>query len=124
MFRQVEALRDLRLNAQAGRIQLSLTALDAAGIDTVDLSNTPWPQSLQAFLQSTRIALQAQLSQTVASIRGPDCATLRALLVQAHLYVRLLDRIGEQIPASKPVHPQLRPLEKLIVSWRAARSAR
>ncbi len=124
LIKQVEALRDLRPNSRAGRIHFALTMLDAAGIDTRELSASPWPSRVQDLVRSTQSGLQAAIKETTASFVGPDRAALRPLLVTAGLHLKLLDQIGRHVGATAPVRVELGPFDKLIVSWKAARSAR
>jgi 15-cis-phytoene synthase len=123
LIRRVDALRNLRSNAIAGRIQLSLATLDATSISVADLGKVPWPPSVQSLLQSMRAALLAEIKEASAAIDRQDRPALRPLLVSAGLYARLLERIDTQIKADSPVWPELGPFEKLVTSWRAARSA-
>lgn len=124
LIRRVDALRNLRSNALAGRIQLPLSLLDSLNIDVSDLGKTPWPASVQSLLQTTRHSLQADLKSAATAIDRQDRPALRPLLVSAALHARLLGRIDAQIKASAPLWPELGPFDKLLTSWRAARSAR
>ncbi|MEQ1581775.1 MAG: squalene/phytoene synthase family protein [Steroidobacteraceae bacterium] len=124
LIRRVDALRNLRSNALAGRVQLPLATLDAMSIDVSELGKTPWSPALQTLLQSMRASLLADIEEAVASIERKDRPAVRPLLVMAGLHARLLERIDSQIRATTPVWPELGPFDKLITSWRAARSAR
>lgn len=124
LIRRVDSLRNLRTNALAGRIQLSLSTLDSLDIDIADLAKTPWPPNVQSLLQSLRTALLSDLKATALAIDREDRPALRPLLVSAALHARLLERIDAQIKADAPAWPELGPFEKLLTSWRAARSAR
>ena len=124
LLRRVDALRNLRTNALAGRIQLSLATLDALGIKASDVSKIPWPPGLLALLQSTRTALLADLKETVTAIDRSDRPALRPLLVSAGLHARLVERLDKQVTANNPAWPELGPLDKLVTALRAARSAR
>jgi phytoene synthase len=124
LIRRVDAMRNLRSNALAGRIQLSLVALDGKSIDVADLGRTPWSAAVQSLLLSMCVALLAEIKEASAAIDRPYRSALRPLLVSAGLHARLLERIGTQIKADAPMWPELGPFEKLITSWRAARTAR
>lgn len=124
LIRRVDALRNLRSDAIAGRIQVSLASLDALNIDVGDLARTPWPPAVRSLLESMRTALLADLKAASTAIDPADRAALRPLLVSAALHARLLERIADQIRADTPVWPELSPFDKLLTSWRAARSAR
>jgi phytoene synthase len=124
LIRRVDALRNLRTNALAGRIQVSLASLDALDIDVGDLGKTPWSPAVRSLLEAMRASLLDELRTSSAAIAPADRAALRPLLVSAGLHARLLERITDQIKADKPAWPELGPFEKLITSWRAARSVR
>lgn len=124
LIRRVDALRNLRSNALAGRIHVSLASLDALGIDVGDLGKTPWPPAVRSLLEAMRTSLLKELRTASTAIARADRAALRPLLVSAELHARLLERIADQIKADKPVWPELGPFDKLVTSWRAARSAR
>lgn len=124
LIRRVEALRNLRSNAVAGRVQLALATLDTMNIEVSDLTRTPWSPAVKSLLQSMRASLNADLKEAAAAIDRQDRPALRPLLVAAGLHARLLERIDAQITADASVWPELGPFEKLIASWRAARSAR
>lgn len=124
LIRRVDALRNLRSNALAGRVQLPLATLDALGIDVSELGKTPWSPAVQALLQSMRASMLAEIKDAAAAIDPSERPALRPLLVTAGLHARLLERIDRQIGATTPAWPELGPFEKLITSWRVARSAR
>lgn len=123
-IRRVDALRNLRSNALAGRIQLSLAELESLNIDIGELPKSPWSPAVQSLLQSIRASLLAEIKEASAAIDRQDRAALRPLLVSAGLHARLLERIDTQIKAGTPAWPELGPFEKLVTSWRTARSAR
>jgi phytoene synthase len=116
-------LRDLRLNAVAGRLPFPLDALDAAGIVPADLQGQRLTPSVEGFLEAQRLRIDRALQDAMQAFPPRQRAVQRQGLVLGALYRALIARIAHRgelarSPAEVP------PLQRVWTAWRTAMSAR
>jgi phytoene synthase len=122
-IKQADLLRDLRLNAMAGRLPFPLDALDAAGIAPADLQGGPLTPSVEGFLEARRLGVDRALQDAMQAFPPRQRAVQRQGLVLGALYRELIARIAHRgelarSPAEVP------PLQRVWTAWRTAMSAR
>ncbi|HEY5808332.1 MAG TPA: squalene/phytoene synthase family protein [Povalibacter sp.] len=122
-IRQAEMLRDLRQDAQDGRLYLPLDELEQASLAIEHLRAREISPALQTVLSRFRTATSADLEWRKAELAPASRAYLRPLFVLAALHRRLLDRIARSGYAVATQRIELGPIEKPWVAWRAARKA-
>jgi phytoene synthase len=122
-IKQADLLRDLRLNAMAGRLPFPLDALDDAGIAPADLQGGPLTPSVEGFLEARRLRIDHALQDAMQAFPPHQRAVQRQGLVLGALYRALIARIAHRgelarSPADVP------PLQRVWTAWRTAMSAR
>jgi phytoene synthase len=123
-LRQVEILRDVRLDCRAGRLYLPLHILQRHGIALVDLLQPQFSPATQAALQEYCAAVLQRLDAAIAGLTRAVHARLRPLLVMVALHRRLLLRMAAAVGRLASERIELGPIEKPWVAWRAATRAR
>jgi phytoene synthase len=118
--RQTEILRDLRQDAYDGRVYLPLDELDRRQIEHERLRAKEIDPPLKEMLIAFRSETAAGLKEAQAAIPRELRASLRPLLVLAHLHERLLDRIARKDYDVASERIELGPFEKTFAAWRAA----
>ena len=112
LVRRTETLRDLAMDARAGRIYWSLDDLEQRGIPLDSLRGPATP------------ALKAIVADEIARWQQADDSTTgapRPLAVLAALHIKLLDRMRRSADDVFSTRHELGPLEKVWTAWRAAR---
>jgi 15-cis-phytoene synthase len=113
LLRRVETLRDLSIEAKAGRVYLPFDELDTRKITLENLRSTQPPKLL--------IDLVAAEVQRVATELNAIPLVSRPLTVLGQLHARLLTQITAADHDVFSQRHELGPLRKVWTAWRAAR---
>lgn len=118
IIRRAETLRDLVMEARAGRIYWPLDELATGRIELQALRSSTPPANLTTLVVSEARKSRKRLDSLVGSLTEPQ---LRPLVVLACLHGRLLRRIERSAGNVFTERHELKPLEKVWTAWRAAR---
>jgi phytoene synthase len=113
LIRRVETLRDLSLDARAGRIYWPLDELDARKIELDQLRGERSSDAVRALIAAEVARLHSEF--------GALNTTLRPVRVLTELHAKLLRRIERANHDVFTQRHELGPLEKVWTAWRAAR---
>lgn len=120
-IRQVEIIRDLRMDFHHGRLYLPLAELDELNIEYETLHGDDWPETFAHWLK-LRSERQLTAYQTLRQgLLSSEKQALRPLLVLSELHARVLQRVvGDPIRHTRQ-RVELSPFGKLWTAWKAAR---
>lgn len=113
LIRRVETLRDLLIEAKAGRVYVPVDDLDARSITLENLRNKEAPKTL--------VDLVATEVQRVSAELNAIPLISRPLFVLGQLHIRLLKQIAAANHDVFAQRHELGPLQKVWTAWRAAR---
>ena len=118
--RQAEMVRDFGHDIRRGRLYLPLEAIEAAGLDPVELQQSAPREAVQGILSAWR----ARVAHSLASLPGllPEKghrAAQRPGLVLAALHERLLIETA-QVEPDTAIRAEIGPLARVWTAWRTA----
>ena len=120
-MRQVEMLRDLPVDAAAGRIYAPLEPLEAAGVAPSELHDPASTPAIERFLADWSTRVRDELAALPAVLASPaERSRQRHGLVLGALHGRLLARMARSRIAARNPRTELGPLDRLWTAWRTA----
>jgi phytoene synthase len=119
-LRELQLLADLRDEARAGRLRVTLADLAAAQASPQELARPPWSAPLAARLRARHQELRAQLAAGVAGLPAHAQPALRGLMVWTQLAAAQSRRCERALPQALDTRDHHRPPD----AWRAWRAAR
>ncbi len=120
----INIIRDVREDAERGRIYLPQEALMRHGVAEADLLRGRTTPALVALLTEMAAQARAHHAQALEHLPAGDRATQRTGLVMAAIYLATLDEIERDGFRVLEHRVHLTPLRKLWIAWRTARRER
>jgi 15-cis-phytoene synthase len=120
LIRRVETVRDLVMEARAGRVYWALDELQARRITVEDLRDGKLSSQMRQLLADEIARLLAEFDRVLESLAGRE---LRPLCVLGALHARLLRRIARTNCDVFTRRHDLGAFEKVWTAWRAARQS-
>ena len=120
-FQLTNILRDVREDAQRGRIYLPADELDKYGVTAQDLQRPITSDKVQALFQFQADRAREYYSKALKQLPEQDRYAQRTGLIMAEIYQSLLDEIELDGFRVLEHRIQLTPLRKLWLAWRASR---
>jgi len=118
--REVETLRDLKIDVHHGYLYLPLGELDKLNVEYELLASDNWPATFTEWLVNRCKNILQTHQVLMRALLDAEKAQLRPLIVLATLHERLLELL-----ISNPNHfkqrAELGPLKKTWTAWKAAR---
>jgi len=118
LIRRAETLRDLTMDARAGRIYWPLDELPTRHVTIEQLQAGTKSSEVQELFASELTTTEQKLDTAAKSINS---SALRPLVVMARLHARLLERIARANYDIVDHRYELGAVDKVWTAWRAAR---
>jgi phytoene synthase len=116
---EVEWLRDLRGDLTAGRLRLTLDALEHASIEPTLLLADPMPPGLASLLDQRKARIAAELHTLASLLTREERSTQRQGLVLGELHRKLLDRIDHRTEVAR-TRAEVPAWSRFWTAWRSA----
>jgi phytoene synthase len=120
-FQLTNIIRDVREDAQRGRIYLPQDWLARHGVNPAALAGQTTPPALQALLAELADVAEQHYQSALAKLPPADRWAQRAGLIMAAIYHRLLETMRAGHFRVLEHRPRLHPLHKLWLAWRTLR---
>ena len=120
-FQLTNILRDVREDAERGRIYLPQDELEKFGVSQQDLTHPVTSDSVQALFQFQAERARDYYRKAYAELPDEDRYTQRVGLIMAEIYQSLLDEIEADQYRVLEHRIKLTPLRKIWLAWRASR---
>ena len=120
-FQLTNIIRDVREDAQRGRIYLPQDWLARHGVRPADLTASTTAPKLRALLAELAEVAEQHYQSALAKLPEADRWSQRAGLIMAAIYHRLLERMRASGFGVLERRPRLHPLHKLWLAWRTLR---
>jgi phytoene synthase len=119
--RQVEMLRDRRIDIPVGRLYAPLDVLDATGVGPADLARPATTPAAEQFLRSWSARVHHELESLPEALADhTERARQRHGLVLGALHGRLLTRLTATQRGTADPPAELGPINRLWTAWRTA----
>jgi len=120
-FQLTNILRDVREDAERGRIYLPQDELEKFGVTQQDLTQPITSDAVQALFQFQAERARDYYSRAFKQLPDEDRYSQRTGLIMAEIYQSLLDEIEDDKYRVLEHRVKLTPLRKIWLAWRAAR---
>jgi len=120
-FQLTNILRDVREDAERGRVYLPQDELEKFGVTRQDLTQPVTSDSLQALFQFQAERARDYYKKAFNELPDEDRYAQRAGLIMAEIYQSLLDEIEDDKYHVLEHRIKLTPLRKIWLAWRTAR---
>ncbi len=120
-FQLTNILRDVREDAERGRVYLPQDELEKFGVTQQDLTQPVTSDSLQALFQFQAERARDYYKKAFNELPDEDRYAQRAGLIMAEIYQSLLDEIEDDKFHVLEHRIKLTPLRKIWLAWRTAR---
>jgi phytoene synthase len=120
-FQLTNILRDVREDAERGRIYLPLDELEQFGVSPQDLSQPVTSDAVRALFQHQADRAREYYIKAFNELPEEDRYTQRTGLIMAEIYLSLLEEIEEDKFRVLEHRIKLTPSRKLWLAWRASR---
>ena len=120
-FQLTNILRDVREDAERGRIYLPQDELEKFGVTQQDLTQPITSDAVQALFQFQAERARDYYSRAFKQLPDEDRHSQRTGLIMAEIYQSLLDEIEDDKYRVLEHRVKLTPLRKIWLAWRAAR---
>ena len=120
-FQLTNILRDVREDAERGRIYIPLDELHEFGVAPAALSNGVTTPAMQLLFQHQAQRARAFYRSARAELPDVDIYAQRSGLIMAAIYEKILDAIEANDYRVLEQRIRIAPLRKLWIAWRAAR---
>lgn len=119
--REVETLRDLKLDVHHGYLYLPLNELDQLNVDYETLASSNWSATFTEWLVDRCKSILQIHKALMQALLDDEKAQLRPLIVLASLHARLLELLISNTDNFKQ-RAELSTLKKTWTAWKAARN--
>ncbi|MGD8937558.1 MAG: presqualene diphosphate synthase HpnD [Thiogranum sp.] len=123
-FQLTNIIRDVREDAERGRLYLPLDELHACGLEPQDVLAQPQNDSLRALLAQQAQRARDYYARALSHLPERDRYAQRSGLIMARIYRTLLDEIEADGYRVIEQRIRLTPLRKLWIAWSTARGER
>lgn len=120
-FQLTNILRDVREDAERGRIYLPQDELARFGVSRQDLTQPVTSDAIQALLKFQAARARGYYKKALNQLPDEDRYTQRVGLIMAEIYQTLLDEIEDDQYRVLEHRIKLTPLRKIWIAWRASR---
>jgi len=120
-FQLTNILRDVREDAERGRVYLPQDDLEKFGVSQQDLTQPITSDAVQALFQFQAERARDYYNRAFKQLPDEDRYSQRAGLIMAEIYQSLLDEIEDDKYRVLEHRIKLTPLRKIWLAWRAAR---
>ena len=120
-FQLTNILRDVREDAERGRIYLPQDELEKFAVSQQDLTQPVTSDAVQALFQFQAERARDFYNKAFAQLPDEDRYSQRVGLIMAEIYQSLLDEIEDDKYRVLEHRIKLTPLRKIWLAWRAAR---
>jgi len=120
-FQLTNILRDVREDAERGRVYLPLDELEKFGVTQQDLTHPITSDAVQALFQFQAERARDYYKKAFNELPDEDRYTQRVGLIMAEIYQSLLDEIEDDKYRVLEHRIKLTPLRKIWLAWRTAR---
>lgn len=120
-FQLTNIIRDVREDAERGRLYLPLDELSATGLDPEDVLAQPQNDSLRTLLAQQAGRAREYYTRALSWLPEQDRHAQRSGLIMARIYRTLLDEIEADGYRVIEQRIRLTPLRKLWIAWSTAR---
>lgn len=114
-------LRDVREDAERGRIYLPMDEMAVHGVEPGDLLRTETPEHVRTLLRQQAERARACYESAFATIPDADRHRQRSGIIMGRIYETLLDEIERDGLRVLEHRVALTPLRKLWIAWRTSR---
>ena len=120
-FQLTNILRDVREDAERGRVYLPQDELEKFGVSQEDLTRPITSDAVQALFQFQAERARDYYKKAFNELPNEDRYTQRVGLIMAEIYQSLLDEIEDDKYRVLEHRIKLTPLRKIWLAWRTAR---
>jgi len=120
-FQLTNILRDVREDAERGRVYLPQDELEKFGVSQEDLTRPITSDAVQALFQFQAERARDYYKKAFNELPNEDRYTQRVGLIMAEIYQSLLDEIEDDKYRVLEHRIKLTPLRKVWLAWRTAR---